>query len=166
MTPDRKPRGVERLLEQRKAAEALSAVASHLIAKLSANENDSNQKRANENAEQESTQVGVSNAEVIAAKYKEPSSKDAKTQGNKKNGRYMGLREIVKPISVTDVLLTAFTFALAVLAYYQWRTSNSQLFVMKNDERAWIRVSVRSSDTGKIENIIPSAGSHSNRLML
>jgi hypothetical protein len=45
-----------------------------------------------------------------------------------------------KESTITDWLLAAFTLALTVTAIYQYKDTDRQLDVMRNDERAWIKV--------------------------
>jgi hypothetical protein len=52
----------------------------------------------------------------------------------------MGLRKLAERSSLTDWLLAAFTFVLAAAGIYQFIILNSQLGVMRKDQRPWLKL--------------------------
>jgi hypothetical protein len=101
--------------------------------------------RARQRAKQKAEQPKLSVPAAIGTQKIEPAN-NPEADTHKKNERTMPPGEIAKRSTITEKLLVVFTCALAVLGYFQWRTSDSQLNVMRNDERAWIEVLPKGDD--------------------
>ena len=97
-------------------------------------------KGAHEYTHCEAARVLAQNRKVVAPEKQPETTKatDSERQDEKENP--MGFGEAVKRSSFTDWCLSAFTLALAVVAIYQFVVTNSQLDVMRNDERAWLKL--------------------------
>jgi hypothetical protein len=61
--------------------------------------------------------------------------------------QHVGIRQIIKQSSFTERCLCLFTLLLVVVGFVQYKTMDSQrktmdsqLFVMRNDERAWVKI--------------------------
>ncbi len=76
-------------------------------------------RRAKEKALQHSKQVGIIHGEMPTSKGQPESAKNSEAERHEKDERNMRLREIPKHSTVTERLLVAFTFALALLGYFQ-----------------------------------------------
>lgn len=57
------------------------------------------------------------------------------------------LLERAKRSSFTDWCLAAFTLALVVLGYFQFKTMNSQRNITQKDEQAWLEFDIQPDKT-------------------
>src|SRR6266849_5059999 len=98
--------------------------------------------RTKERAGQEAEQIRLANNKVVSAEDKTDSSKTTLSDRHEKEGKYMGSREVPKKGEAANWFLVAFTGALTGVAIFQWYVTNKQLEVMRNDERAWVKLEV------------------------
>ena len=107
---------------------------------MSKGKNARKRQNAQQRAQQKFAQSNSSLGESIDTEYKGSIPKEPNQNSNTErevpveSGKLVySIRKFVGRSSFTDWCLTFFTLAISVIAYYQ-------LTVMKNDERAWIRV--------------------------
>ena len=72
----------------------------------------------------------------------------ANPQGENKKENPMTPREHLKPSSFTDYCLAVFTGLLVAVAIWQILITKGQLGVMRNDERAWLKVESQPDTAG------------------
>jgi hypothetical protein len=89
--------------------------------------------------------------EVVAAEKKDKSAHTTEPERNNKKEGSVRLRELAERSSLTDYIIALFTVILAVAAIYQFIITNSQLRVMRNDERAWLKFDLQPDKTDSSE---------------
>jgi hypothetical protein len=84
----------------------------------------------------------------MVAKVEDQHSGALDLRRNQKKQRFAFLRELARRSSLTDYTIALFTVVLAGAAIYQFVITNSQLRVMRNDERAWLRFDLTPDKIG------------------
>jgi hypothetical protein len=116
------------------------------ITRMSKGKYKRKRERTQKRARQKSTEPNPTLGEAAKAEHQRNATNAGDSTGDKKEKVSMSLPETLKRSSFSDWCLVAFTCALAVLGYFQYKTMTSQLDVMRNDERAWIEIKPTSKD--------------------
>ncbi len=126
---------------------------------MSKNKHKRKQQRAEQKAPERAARAMLMREKKMTDNKVEATAKTTdKTTHDAKASRWKSFKEYVaRNSSFTDWCIAAFTFALASAATYQFVITNSQLSVMRNDERAWLIVGAKpdtqGSDTTAIQFI-------------
>src|ERR1022692_249546 len=110
---------------------------------MSKNKHQNKRHRAQQRTKQQAKQVRLLSVAIPLKEQPEPAKQPHSEREDEKE-HPMGLREAAKRSTVTDWLLSGFTFVLAVVGTYQFVVVNGQLAIMRRDQRPWIKIKYTS----------------------
>lgn len=127
---------------------------------MSKHKHERERQRAHERTLPKYTAANPPSHEAKQAENKSNTLQATQDDGKDATNNPMGFRKLLQMPSVTDYVVALFTVVLAVVAGYQGFITNRQLDVMRNDERAWIKVNVVKvhDSTGDHSPIIANTG--------